>query len=63
MSEEDNNLNSEDLLNQADQAGEGLDQQTPAVEDFDQNGMLLKIAVNGITVQDLSSVCKKVISL
>ena len=52
MSEEDNNLNSEDLLNQADQAGESLDQQTPAVEDFDQNGMLLKIAVNGITVQD-----------
>ena len=52
MSEEDNNLNSEDLLNQADQVGEGLDQQTPAVEDFDQNGMLLKIAVNGITVQD-----------
>jgi len=52
MSEEDNNLNSADVLNQADQAGEGLDQQTPAVEDFDQNGMLLKIAVNGITVQD-----------
>ena len=52
MSEEDNNLNFADVLNQADQAGEGLDQQTPAVEDFDQNGMLLKIAVNGITVQD-----------
>jgi len=35
-----------------DDGGEILDGQTPAVEDFDQNGMLLKVAVNGITVQD-----------
>ena len=24
----------------------------PEIEDFDQNGLLLKVAVNGITVQD-----------
>ena len=46
MSEE--NLITEDLGIEA-----GLDQDGQAqVEDFDQNGLLLKIAVNGITVQD-----------
>ena len=32
--------------------GEGSSEVSPEVEDFDQNGLLLKIAVNGITVQD-----------
>ena len=49
MSEE--NDRAVDILAQED-AGEILDEQTPSVEDFDQNGMLLKVAVNGITVQD-----------
>ena len=49
MSEE--NDRAVDILAQ-DDAGEILDEQTPSVEDFDQNGMLLKVAVNGITVQD-----------
>jgi len=50
MSEENNNLNLLDPLNQND--SEGSDQDKPVVEDFEQNGMLLKVAVNGITVQD-----------
>ena len=46
MSEE--NLITEDLVSETglDQDGQGQ------VEDFDQNGLLLKVAVNGITVQD-----------
>lgn len=52
MSEEDNQLAME--LNEA--AGsaelEGTATEAAPVEDFDQNGLLLKIAVNGITVQD-----------
>ena len=32
--------------------GESPSEAGPAIEDFDQNGLLLKIAVNGITVQD-----------
>ena len=46
MSEE--NLITEDLASET-----GLDQDGQSqVEDFDQNGLLLKVAVNGITVQD-----------
>ena len=46
MSEE--NLITEDFSSET-----GLDQDGQAqVEDFDQNGLLLKVAVNGITVQD-----------
>ena len=52
MSEEDDLSTA--ALNQEETLDLGSDQEaTPAVvEDFDQNGMLLKIAVNGITVQD-----------
>ena len=49
MSEEDDRL--ADVLGQEDSGGI-LDEQISQVEDFDQNGMLLKVAVNGITVQD-----------
>ena len=49
MSEEDDRL--ADILGQED-PGEISDSQISQVEDFDQNGMLLKVAVNGITVQD-----------
>ena len=49
MSEEDDRLAS--FTGQED-SGEISGDQSPAVEDFDQNGMLLKVAVNGITVQD-----------
>jgi len=52
MSEEDDlstaALNQEETLN----LGSDQEAMAPVVEDFDQNGMLLKIAVNGITVQD-----------
>jgi len=52
MSEEDDSLNLEGYLDQASPEGEASEEVTPVVEDFDQNGLLLKIAVNGITVQD-----------
>ena len=52
MSEEDNQIAME--LN--DPSGgadlEGMATEAAPIEDFDQNGLLLKIAVNGITVQD-----------
>ena len=52
MSEEDNQIAME--LN--DPSGgadlEGMATDAAPIEDFDQNGLLLKIAVNGITVQD-----------
>ena len=49
MSEEDDRLAG--VLGQEDSGGIS-DEQISQVEDFEQNGMLLKIAVNGITVQD-----------
>ena len=52
MSEEDSNLNLADNLGPDGSLDNAADQEIPVVEDFDQNGMLLKIAVNGITVQD-----------
>jgi hypothetical protein len=52
MSEEDDSLNLEGNLDQVSPEGEASEEVTPVVEDFDQNGLLLKIAVNGITVQD-----------
>ena len=51
MSEEENNLST--FMDQGKTAeGESPSEAGPAIEDFDQNGLLLKIAVNGITVQD-----------
>ena len=51
MSEEENNLST--FMDQGGTAeGESPSEAGPAIEDFDQNGLLLKIAVNGITVQD-----------
>ena len=52
MSEEDDSINLEGDLDQVSPEGEASEEVTPVVEDFDQNGLLLKIAVNGITVQD-----------
>ncbi len=52
MSEEESNLNLADNLGPDGSLDSASDQEIPVVEDFDQNGMLLKIAVNGITVQD-----------
>ena len=52
MSEEDGNLNLAGNLGPDGSLDNAADQEIPVVEDFDQNGMLLKIAVNGITVQD-----------
>ena len=52
MSEEDGNLNLAGNLGSDGSLDNAADQEIPVVEDFDQNGMLLKIAVNGITVQD-----------
>ena len=49
MSEEDDRLAG--VLGLEDSGGLS-DEQISQVEDFDQNGMLLKVAVNGITVQD-----------
>ena len=49
MSEEDDRLAS---FTGQEGSGEISGDQIPGVEDFDQNGMLLKVAVNGITVQD-----------
>ena len=50
MSEEDD-LQKE-VGSSLDNSGEDLSGEPLPVEDFDQNGLLLKIAVNGITVQD-----------
>ena len=52
MSEEESNSNLAGNLGPDGSLDDAADQEIPAVEDFDQNGMLLKIAVNGITVQD-----------
>ena len=52
MSEEDSNLNLVGNLGPDGSLDNAADQEIPVAEDFDQNGMLLKIAVNGITVQD-----------
>jgi hypothetical protein len=52
MSEEESNLNLAGNLGPDGSLDNAADQEIPVVEDFDQNGMLLKIAVNGITVQD-----------
>ena len=52
MSEEESNLNLAGNLGPDVSLDNAADQEIPVVEDFDQNGMLLKIAVNGITVQD-----------
>ena len=52
MSEEDSNLNLAGNLGPDGSLDNAADQEIPVTEDFDQNGMLLKIAVNGITVQD-----------
>ena len=52
MSEEESNLNLAGNLGPDGSLDDAADQEIPVVEDFDQNGMLLKIAVNGITVQD-----------
>ena len=52
MSEEESNLNLASNLGPDGPLDNAADQEIPVVEDFDQNGMLLKIAVNGITVQD-----------
>ena len=52
MSEEESNLNLAGNLGPDGSLDYAADQEIPVVEDFDQNGMLLKIAVNGITVQD-----------
>ena len=51
MSEEDDRLASLSGQRGAD-AEEMSDDDGPVVADFDQNGMLLKVAVNGITIQD-----------
>ena len=52
MSEEDSNLNLAGNLGPDGSLDNAADQEISVAEDFDQNGMLLKIAVNGITVQD-----------
>ena len=52
MSEEESNSNLAGNLGPDGSLDDAADQAIPVVEDFDQNGMLLKIAVNGITVQD-----------
>lgn len=52
MSEEESNSNLAGNLGPDGSLDDAADQEIPVVEDFDQNGMLLKIAVNGITVQD-----------
>ena len=51
MSEEDDRLASFSGQRDAD-TEEISDSEVPEVKDFDQNGMLLKVAVNGITIQD-----------
>ena len=49
MSEEEQNLlDPENMADQALDEAEAL----PEVEDFDQNGLLLKIATNGLSIPD-----------
>jgi len=52
MSEEDNQIDTENPGLPGLDPVESDTQGAPPVEDFDQNGLLLKVAVNGITVQD-----------
>ena len=52
MSEEDDQLAMELNASSGDPDLENAPADAAAIEDFDQNGLLLKIAVNGITVQD-----------
>ena len=52
MSEEDDQLAMELRASSGDPNLENMATEAAPIEDFDQNGLLLKIAVNGITVQD-----------
>ena len=52
MSEEDDQLAMELNVSSGDPDLENVPTEAAPSEDFDQNGLLLKIAVNGITVQD-----------
>ena len=52
MSEEDDQLAMELRASSDDPNLENMAIEAAPIEDFDQNGLLLKIAVNGITVQD-----------
>ena len=52
MSEEDDKLAMELRASSGDPNLEDMAIEAAPIEDFDQNGLLLKIAVNGITVQD-----------
>jgi len=52
MSEEDDTLGMQLSTSSSDLDLDGMATEPAAIEDFDQNGLLLKIAVNGITVQD-----------
>ena len=52
MSEEDDQLSIELNASSGDPDLENTPDGAVPTEDFDQNGLLLKIAVNGITVQD-----------
>ena len=48
-------------INTSDVAGQTLESEDalPEVEDFDQNGLLLKIATNGLSIPDYVKNCKK----
>lgn len=52
MSEEDDQLATEISASSGDPNLENMATEAAPIDDFDQNGLLLKIAVNGITVQD-----------
>ena len=52
MSEEDDTLAMQLSASSSDLDLDGMATEAAPIEDFDQNGQLLKIAVNGITVQD-----------
>ena len=52
MSEEDDQLAMELRASSGDPHSENIATEAAPIEDFDQNGLLLKIAINGITVQD-----------
>tara|TARA_Y100000766_G_scaffold68412_1_gene57358 strand:- start:306 stop:1136 length:831 start_codon:yes stop_codon:yes gene_type:complete len=52
MSEEDDTLAMQLSASSSDLDLDGMATEAAPIEDFDQNGLLLKIAVNGITVQD-----------
>ena len=52
MSEEDDTLAMQLSASSSDLDLDGMATEGAPIEDFDQNGLLLKIAVNGITVQD-----------